>query len=251
MPLIVGDIDSILKNKLWAWTWAGETGQNLTLGTGSNGKPIILQANDLSNNGRHWTNNTGASVPGYRQGVSYDNNTKGGTWSTTYGLLGIDKYPDGTQHFGNVYHHNEFKAAGDFYVGVVFANTRTSGERELLGTDSINYFRIDQQRDAATICIRGHAFKVVPNGGIAKGVQYIEILRDEQFNIAVNVNGALVGQVTQPGAWNLKGTGFDGVGTSQWDDDLFEIIMSKQLPDPQEIADVEDKVAQRWLIGVL
>ena len=146
-------------SKLYAWGWAGVNGENVTLVDGPNGK-LISFMQDLSGNGNTFFRN-GGSKPAYQVGLTLPENTKGGAYSTTLPLIGLDKYVPGQQIYGNIFDFtNPLVDSNDFYLAAVYMNTRTGGQREVWGNDAAGWVRIDQQREQVSLNIGGTAKQI-------------------------------------------------------------------------------------------
>ena len=232
---------------LWAWG----NGDQVSLVDGPRGK-LISQMDDQSGNipPNHWTNG-GANRPAFQVGLDLPASAKGGPYSTSLPLIGLDKYAsNGAQHYGNVLKQASFADPDEWYIAAVFGNTRPSGKRELLGNDLQNFFRIDQADDSAALAIASSLQGVVAAGGIPSGFVLLELWRDSGNAIHCFANGVDVSAASNPmpGTFDLKGLGYDGKGSSQWDDYFAELAIYRDLPASEDRAAVRGHLMSKWSI---
>jgi len=229
-------------DKLWAWTWAGETGQHATVydkpGTGLR----ITQLEDLSGNGNHFHNLTGTDEPGYQVGYSYQ------SYSTALPAIALNKYDGGKQLYVQFLLQDEaLDASGGFYLAFAGMNTRDSGQREMWGTTTTDNVRLDQERDRVNATIGGVGLQLTADAAVPKGPLLLEVFRTDQGELHVSANGVDVGlAITNDEVFQLSGTGFDGTGSSGWDDVAFEYVMCKGLPTQEQRDHVRSELNQRW-----
>jgi hypothetical protein len=234
-------------SELWAWGWAGQQSENLTLINGPRGK-LITDMVDLSGRGNHFYN-YGANKPAYQIGLNLNASTKGGSYQTSLPIVGLDKYAGGSQVYGNIlYQAKHLNAQGGFYLAAVCTNTRTGGERELFGTDNQNYVRLDQQRNNVTLKVGGVQQKVGKDGSLPKGILLLEIWRDDAGKVTCYGNGVdiSVPRIKIPQTFALSGMGFDGGGSSQWDDYWMEFVLCDALPPQAERDFLRGYLSSKW-----
>ncbi len=246
------DPREILGNELWAWGWAGENSENVTIIQGTNG-PLIRWMTDRSGRGNHFTNLGQPRRPAYQLGLTLDETVKGGAYHTDLPLIGLDQYADGSQVFGNVfYQESGLDAGADFYLAAVCMNTRTDGIRELFGTDSQNYVRLNQATDTLTIVIEGQGYPLSLPGSCPHGILLLEIWRDANGSLTCLGNGD---DITTPGlqatgVFAVSGLGHDGDGNSHWDDYSMEYVFCDALPPADERDALREYLRAKWDVFV-
>ncbi len=230
----------------WAWGWAGERGEHLTLVEGPRGLRVERMT-DLSGRGNHFFN-YGSNQGAYQSGLSIEADEKGGAYATDLKLIGLDRYADGSQVYGNVYYQERrLNAAGPMYLAAVCMNTRIGGQRELFGTDAVHSLRIDQERDNVQLCINGTTRRVSRDGACPRGILLLEVWRDSTSRIVCMGNGADISAgVTMGQTFAVSGLGFDGSGSSQWDDYLMEVVMCDGLPTASEREALREYLRAKW-----
>lgn len=232
--------------ELWAWGWAGLDGSNVTLVDGPGGQRITFMG-DLSGSGNDFFND-GGNQPAYQLGLQLDASTKGGPYATGLPIIGVDTYQTGGLVYGNVFHQSSgMAAAADFYLASVLMNTRESGNRELFGTDANNFVRIDQERNDVSITIAGTSLQLV-DASCPEGIMVLEIWRDSANNLSCQANGVDVtfGTPTLAGVFDVVGMGYDGSGTSQWDDYWMEFVFCDALPQESKRAALREYLRAKW-----
>ena len=153
----------------------------------------------------------GSSPPATRKGVTL------GSWSTQRYLLGVDEVP-GKEWFGNTYTLSTPFYAQNFYILVVFANSRPGGLRQLLGYRHGDIVHVDQTRNKVTL----QNTDIVPEGALPKGPILMELVC-KNGKLRTVVNNVLKSTVPCSRV-HFEGVGYDGTGSSHWDDYLFEIL---------------------------
>ena len=238
-----GDIGS----ELWAWGWAGYKGQNLVLGQSKYG-PVVTQMNDLSGRGNHFFANS-QYQPAYATSLELPSSTKGGAYQTSLPVVGLDSYADGSNVYGNVMYQNRtLNAAGGFYLAAVCMNTRNGGTRQLFGSTNGDVVHLDQGLDAVFMTVGGQWRRLCPDGDLPKGIMVLEIWRDSKGVMTCFANGNKVtqGTVKTTKTSQISGFGFDGSGSSQWDDYSMEFVMCDALPPKSERDMIREYLRAKW-----
>ncbi len=233
-------------SELYAWGWAGDGGSNLSLVGSSPGSSITLMS-DLSGLGHHFFNN-GDRKAAFAPNLDLDASTLGGAYSTSLPLIGLHRWPNGSDHFGSVYYWSEgMNATADFYIVCAMVNTRDNGVRDFFGTDETNLVRMDQSDGDVYLRIAGVDRKVSSNQ-IDHGPLVLEIWRTAGGDITVYANGQDVtaGSINMTGTFDVNGFGFDQTGTSYFDDYLMELVYCDALPPAPERDDVREYLRQKW-----
>jgi hypothetical protein len=227
---------------LWSWSWAGESGENVTIVEGGGG-PRITDMRDLSGNGHHYSNHTGSNQPAFQTGLELDG------YRTTLPIIAVDRYADGSQAYGQWMNQaGTMSAAGTFYLVFAGMNTRGAGHRHLWGRTWNDLVRLDQGRDRANIFIDGVEHLLSDSGSIPKGPILLEIWRDEDNVLHTWVNGKDVSLAGAASAaiFRMTGIGWSGDGTGGWDDYAFEYVACDGLPAAQQRSDVREHLRQKW-----
>jgi hypothetical protein len=236
-----------LGEALWAWGWAGKQGEQLTLEDGPKGK-VIRRMADLSGRGNHFLSE-GGSKPGYEPGLDLGPDTKGGAYKTRLPVVGLDRYRNGAQVYGNVFHwERPLEAKAGFYLAAACLNTRDGGVRELFGADARNFVRLDQERDQVEICIAGERRTLCAKEACPKGLLILEVWRTDDGVLGCRANGKEISTpgVKLPGTLALSGLGFDGEGSSQWDDYWMEFVLCDRLPPAGNRDACGDYLRAKW-----
>ncbi|HUX17481.1 MAG TPA: hypothetical protein VMW52_13475, partial [Phycisphaerae bacterium] len=241
-PTDIGD-------ELWAWGWAGARSENLILKDGPRGK-VIDRMGDLSGRGHDFVGVAGQK-PAWQAGLNVPAGAKGGPYRTDLPVIGLDRYQGGSQVYGNVFRFDEaMNAAAGFYVAAVFTNTRAGGVRELLGLDARNCLRIDQQRNRVEVVIAGQRATLGAKDSLPAGEVVLELWREASMEVVCAANGHEIGRAKLPGAFTLAGLGYDGTGSSQWDDHWMEFVLCDKLPAATERAAILACLAARWGVAL-
>ena len=129
-------------------------------------------------------------------------------------------------------------------------NTRTNGIRELFGRSEQDCVRIDQGINRLQMVVAGTSAYLGSSGSVPAGILLLEIERDAAGNVTARANGLNITPtpVALPGVFTLAGEGFDGVGSSQWDDYWMEIVICEALPPVAERSALRAYLADKWSV---
>ena len=88
------------------------------------------------------------------------------------------------------------------------------------------------------------------DGAVPAGIVLLEIERDAAGNVTARANGLNITptSVALPGLFTLAGEGFDGVGSSHWDDFWMEIVICDALPTVAERDALRAHLAGKWSV---
>jgi hypothetical protein len=254
-----GDVVNALGTSLWCWAWAGDGSTDYVTLELYNGLQRIVQMNDLSGNGRHYTGTIDGSstgAPFYQEGLTQVGDW--GTYETALAPVMRDKMNDGSDLFGQSMSQSaRMETTGPFYLAFAGFNRRSAGHRWMWGfSDSsysnTDYVRLDQGNDRLNMTVAGSAeFRVSPTGSIPKGPIFIEIWRDESNNIYCRCNGQDVTNplTTEGKSGNFRMTGIGGggsAGSGRWDDYSFEYIVCNDLPNEFQRNSLRGIIGSRW-----
>ncbi len=241
---------------LWSWVWAGEDYEHATVNAFESANYTrITRLSDLSGNANDYFDSgflqdpDGPIIAPYTNpSYSWTHPLEGWVYNAPYPPIGLDiyRFDDGREKdvFTNALDQEySFAADKEFYIAVVLMNTRSNGNRDLLGRDFQNlikygsgelanpttsantYQSIRITIDGVLLGQSGHA---TDRRAYNQGPLLIEIHRDSNYDVSVRVNGVdhtATAGMNNNGVFNLKGFGWaGGTGGSQFDDSLFEII---------------------------
>jgi len=226
---------------LWAWAWAGEDGEHAHIMT-VGGYKVISRLNDLSGNMNHFFGSY-SNPPPYQVGYSWND-----VYSTPLPVISLDRWADGKQSYGSVMRlPSHINASGPFYLAFAGMNTRTGGAREVWGAGENHFVRLDQERDRVELEIDGEHALITGKQAVEKGPLLLEVWRDETDRVFVVANGVDVSQpVSLSGTFKMNGTGYDGKGSSQWDDVSFEYIACKGEMTESSRSQVRAYLNDKW-----
>lgn len=228
-------------DKLWAWGWAGNNGQHVTIQNDNFG-PRIVRMTDLSGNGNDFIADSEAQ-PGYQSSFS-----RGG-YSTSLPIVAVDTYSNGTQIYRQYLNQNSTMSTGPFYLAFAGYESRPAGHRVLWGSTGSNRVRLQQEKNRVDITIGGGEHNLSVDGAWSDGPVLIEVWRDGSNRLTVMVNGSnrTAGSVTNSSTFNLSGIGGGAAsGGSAWDDYAFEYIACNELPTSAQRDEVREYLRDKW-----
>ena len=228
-------------DKLWAWGWAGNNGQNLTIESDNFG-PRIVRMNDLSGNGNDWVGASEAR-PGYMVGFSRSG------YSTSLPLVAVDRFSDGTQIYRQYLNQNGTMSTGDFYLAFAGYDSRDAGNRVVWGSTSSNRVRLNQERNRVDSTIGGNEHRVSVIGAWSDGPILVEVWRNSSGQLTAMINGQdrTDGSVSESATFSLSGVGGGSAsGGSAWDDYAFEYIACDGLPSSSQRNEVREYLREKW-----
>lgn len=228
-------------DKLWAWGWAGNSSQHLTI-ENEGSRKRITRMNDISGNGNHFLG-AGEAHPGYQVGLSRNG------YSTSLPLVAVDTYSDGTAIHRQYLNQSNSMAAQQFYLAFAGMDSRPDGHRVVWGSTNNDRFRLDQDNNRANITIGGNEYRLTGDDAWDNGPVLVEVWRDAGNSIRVWVNGTDVtsGTVTESATFDMSGIGGGAAsGGSAWDDYAFEYVACKGLPTTEQRNDVREYLRSKW-----
>lgn len=237
--------------------WAGRGATNLRIQKkgGTTNDFLLIQCFDESSAGNDITAPVGRE-PLILDGFSTPDNSKRGIFQTTLYSIGAHA---GNDHFSNVYEFaNPLNLTGEFYLVSAQTNTRAvtgGGIRELWGYfDVNNRISWDQGTGKLTAVINGVS-KDISTQLPEIGFFVLAIERDSGGIIRVRVDGkdvSIGGGVSHPGTFSCGGFGYKGSGSSQWDENLFEIAAYNQVQTPADAEHLETRfLHEKWYLNFL
>lgn len=232
---------------LWAWADVSDERTSITTSSFNNYPNISAMTNIATPGTNDFSQADNERRPGYAaSGFSIDG------YSTALPPIAVENVPGSGNVYGQAMEQSgSLGAAGEFYLVAVVGNTRSDGIRYMLGSDTSNMVRLNQEKpnDHLLMAIAGSGeTQICPDGSIPSGASLIEIWRDASNVIHVAVNGSEVGSdVNMAGTLNLSGYGGGSFNwDSAWDDWLMTFLAFNALPDATTRQQIRDFVNTRW-----
>lgn len=233
---------------LWSWAYVDERAKNYELVKASSRGMHLSVLRDLSGNERHYYNNNGL-YPGYDRGLNLT--ADWGTYQTDLTPIARHSFNDNGAIYGQYMDQlDTLRTDGEFYLTFAGMNTRTNGHRDLWGRTTTDIVRLNQDnnRNQLSMTINGVTKVITERQAVPKGPVLIEIWRDSEDNLKVIVNGVDISipDLKFTGTLSLNGFGFDGNGSSGWDDYAFEYIIADQVPTTAQQVATRDYLRTKW-----